>query len=105
MIFGQFSKKIILEIYVEIFKNVDTTYIIPNNKNEKIENNNTYLLFIPILISQKCGLDQYYDPSKYKSNFKYSDFNKDLRVFNVPQINSLSIKMMVAKNVLKEADA
>ena len=60
-----FSQKIILAIYVDIFKNIDTSYIIPDKKNEKIENNNTYYLFINTTISSSCGKGQYYDPTKY----------------------------------------
>ena len=55
----------ILTIYVDIFKNIDTTYIIPNDKNEKIENNNTYYLYIPISISSSCSYGQYYESSQY----------------------------------------
>ena len=54
-----------IAIYVDIFKNITTTYIIPDKKNEKIENNNTYYLFINTTISSSCGKGQYYDPLKY----------------------------------------
>ena len=60
---GQFSKKLILAIYIDVFKNIDTTYIIPN-KNEKVENN-TYYLFIPTTISSSCDYGEFYDPLKY----------------------------------------
>ena len=63
-VIGPFSKKLNLAIYIDIFKNIDTTYIIPNNKNEKIENNNTYYLFIPSKIASSCDYGEYYDPSK-----------------------------------------
>jgi hypothetical protein len=45
----------ILAIYIDIFKNIDTTYIIPNDKNERIENNNTYYLFINTTISSSAA--------------------------------------------------
>ena len=61
---GPFSKRMNIAIYIDIFKNIDITNIIPNNKNEKIENNNTYYLFIPTSIASSCYEGEYYDPSK-----------------------------------------
>ena len=75
-VIGPFSKKITIAIYFDIFKNIDITYIIPNHKNENIENNNTYYLFIPTTIASSCDNGEYYDSSKYicylksNNNFK-----------------------------------
>ena len=65
---GPFQTKLILAIYVDIFMNTNTTYIIANGKNERIENN-TYYLYIPTTISSNCGEGQYYHSSKYFSIF------------------------------------
>ena len=51
-------------VYVNILQKVDKNYIIPT-KNEMIDENNTYYLFIPINLSRNCSLGQYYDSSKY----------------------------------------
>ena len=63
---GKFSKRLILAIYTDIFKNVNTSNLILDNKNEKIEND-TYFLFINATISSSCDEGQYHDSNKYFS--------------------------------------
>ena len=81
---GPFSKKFILAIYIAIFENNNSTYITANYKNEKIENNNTYYVFIPASVSSSCNDGQYYDSSQYFLLFWNNNFSKSVTCVQCP---------------------